>query len=291
MKKRKIIINIFYTSLVLSLFLHVIFGLTLIRWPDSKKAIDENSQDYIVMEFEAPKNRMQIVDQNEKSLNNEAPKNSKFLSHQNQRVEKETRAKNRGEFNNKAGQGVAAVAQRPSGSPDKSKTSKIVTASNGLPTLNALKPNFDWNELGEKNQKRTVQVSGQPSATDDYLKDVEEGVQTVLNTKEFMYFTYYSRIKKQIRQFWEPKIKEKIKNILAQGRKLASVDRVTRLLIVLNNEGTLVAVKIVDPSGEIELDQAAIEAFKAAAPFPNPPDGLVENDGTVKIRWDFILEA
>ena len=36
---------------------------------------------------------------------------------------------------------------------------------------------------------------------------------------------------------------------------------------------------------------AAIEAFKEAAPFPNPPAGIVESDGTIKIRWDFVLEA
>ena len=44
-------------------------------------------------------------------------------------------------------------------------------------------------------------------------------------------------------------------------------------------------------SGVIDLDSAAVEAFREAAPFPNPPKGMVEGDGTIKIRWDFVLEA
>jgi len=48
---------------------------------------------------------------------------------------------------------------------------------------------------------------------------------------------------------------------------------------------------VIGDSGIQDLDDAAIEAFKAAAPFPNPPKGVVENDGTVQIRWDFVLET
>ena len=45
------------------------------------------------------------------------------------------------------------------------------------------------------------------------LKDVDEGPQTILNTREFVYYSYYSRIKSKLQQFWEPKIKEKMTHI------------------------------------------------------------------------------
>ena len=131
-----------------------------------------------------------------------------------------------------------------------------------------------------------------PSATDDHLKNVETGMQTMLSTREFVYYSYYNRIKEKLRQYWEPKIKEKMERIMRQGRTIASsTDRITRIVIVLDNRGTLVRVQIVGPSGVSDLDEAAVEAFRAAAPFPNPPKGIIENDGTVKIRWDFVLEA
>ena len=80
--------------------------------------------------------------------------------------------------------------------------------------------------------------------------------------------------------------------MMRRGRTIASArDKVTRLVIVLNQQGTLIGVRVLERSGERDLDQTAIDAFRAAAPFPNPPEGIVEEDGTIKIRWDFVLEA
>ena len=77
-----------------------------------------------------------------------------------------------------------------------------------------------------------------------------------------------------------------------QGRTIASdQDKITRLLIILSTRGTLVKVQVVSDSGVRDLDEAAVEAYRSAAPFPNPPQGIIDPDGTVKIRWDFILES
>src|SRR5690606_20044794 len=131
-----------------------------------------------------------------------------------------------------------------------------------------------------------------PSQSDDHLKQVKSGLQTLLSTREFVYYSYYKRIKDQIRQHWEPGVREKVKIIYKQGRNIASAkDRVTQLLVTLDRDGTLIRVDVLGPSGVIDLDAAAVEAFESAAPFPNPPDGIVEADGTIKIRWDFVLEA
>ena len=79
---------------------------------------------------------------------------------------------------------------------------------------------------------------------------------------------------------------------MRQGRSIASnTDRITKIVIILDGQGTLQRVQVIGPSGLLDLDDAAVEAFRAAAPFPNPPKGIIESDGTVKIRWDFILEA
>ena len=40
-----------------------------------------------------------------------------------------------------------------------------------------------------------------------------------------------------------------------------------------------------------DLDEAAIRAFNRAGPFPNPPNGLLQETGSVDIRWDFILRT
>jgi TonB family protein len=83
-----------------------------------------------------------------------------------------------------------------------------------------------------------------------------------------------------------------VKIIYRQGRNIASAkDRVTQVLVTLNDKGELLKIEVLTQSGVEQLDAAAIEAFKAASPFPNPPKGMVEPDGTIKIRWDFVLEA
>ena len=81
--------------------------------------------------------------------------------------------------------------------------------------------------------------------------------------------------------------------MLRQGRELASAeeDRITRVIIILDDGGILQGVQVLEESGVRDLDDAAVEAFRAAAPFPNPPKGIIEDDGTVKIHWDFVLEA
>ena len=68
-------------------------------------------------------------------------------------------------------------------------------------------------------------------------------------------------------------------------------DRITRLVIVLNRFGELMKIRVKNSSGFRELDEAGMDAFKEASPFPNPPKDLINESGEVKIHWDFVLEA
>ncbi|MGZ3805533.1 MAG: energy transducer TonB family protein [Pseudobdellovibrionaceae bacterium] len=233
-----------------------------------------------------PEKLSQVVEQEDKALNQDKADDARFLSAHTQKVLKQTQAQNHGEFQNLKTKALKA------GKPVESK--KAV-----LPSLNHLLADYDPMAAGFKKQEaKTIQEAeaaqkgGNVSQTNDYLKDIDQGIETLLNTREFKYYTYYNRIRKQLSHFWEPKVREKVNLMFQQGRKIASAqDRITKLLIILNATGTLVNVKVLSDSGVRDLDDAAIEAFRAAAPFPNPPKGIIENDGTVKIRWDFVLET
>lgn len=306
-------------SLILSILLHLSVTLYLIRLEKqphvSNKPLDItliDSDKLNELQNKKIDESKQIVDQNEKSSNDDIPEKAKFLSRNNQKVVEETRAVNHGRFSNEAQKAIAEKG-KPQQEAVKQPTTKVSQAqknleekkpqpapweienqktASGLPVLDALKPKFDWNKMAGQNLKRTVQDPGNPSATDDFLKEVKTGAQTMLNTREFVYFSYYNRIKNQLQQYWEPKIKSKVMKMFQQGRQIASdQDRITRLRITLNSKGVLVGVAVLSDSGVQDLDDAAIEAFRAAAPFPNPPKGIVEADGTIKIDWSFILEA
>ncbi|HRO66110.1 MAG TPA: energy transducer TonB [Pseudobdellovibrionaceae bacterium] len=238
----------------------------------------------------SPKTK-QIVEQDAKSLNDETPSKEAYLSAADQRVEKETVARERGEFRNM--KNSARHSTQAGGKPQERLQAQP------RPSLRDLMGNDPVASLQRKQEWQRQNVEGEQaqdgaeaSRSSDHLKDVAEGGETMLNTREFKYYTYYSRIRRQLAQYWEPKVKTKLHNMFRQGRRIASdKDHVTKLLIILNEQGLLVGVQVVNESGVVDLDDAATEAFRAAAPFPNPPEGIIESDGTVKIRWDFVLES
>ncbi len=310
-------------AIAFSLFIHFLSaGVISIR--NSKPLVQHHFVDIQMIESQlkkassTDKHLGQIVEQNEKPINDEIPEDAKFLSKNNQKVEKQTKAENSGKFKNTAGFAKPSeeIAKNPDSpqaqakikseeKPDhldqdknlqkklaKSANQKLVTTKFGeqaLPKIFDLKPEF------KPDPKAFVGGDLQgadASATDDHIKDIKPGVQTLLSTREFVYYTYYNRIKARLRQYWEPMIKVKVSNILRQGRTIASTsEKITKIVIVLNEQGTLEKVQVIGPSGMTDLDDAAVEAFRAAAPFPNPPKGIIEEDGKIRIRWDFILEA
>jgi outer membrane biosynthesis protein TonB len=38
------------------------------------------------------------------------------------------------------------------------------------------------------------------------------------------------------------------------------------------------------------LDDEAVHAFQLASPFPNPPQGLLEADGSIRFQFGFFFE-
>ncbi|NCN95334.1 MAG: TonB family protein [Bdellovibrionales bacterium] len=266
-----------FVFLGLSLLAHFAFVLsvwipTLIQ--PSQNEVEKVEVTY--MDYRELPNR-QIVEQ-QTQINDEVDENAKYLSAFDQKVIEQTKAQASGAFKNTAGGGKKSEA----------KNEKFEKGE--LPSLKKLMPSFKSENIS--NFDGDGKRQDEQSQTDDHIKDVKSGLQTLLSTREFVYYSYYARIKDQIRQHWGPNVREKVKIIYKQGRNIASArDRVTQVLVILDKTGSLVRVEVLSASGVVDLDAAAIEAFQQAAPFPNPPQGMVETDGTIKIRWDFILEA
>lgn len=301
----------FQKSLVASIFIHAFWMLLVVFTP--KDFFKIKAKEIVQIEFVEPEKKSvpkiippkvekhQVVEQDEKAANDEVPEDAKFLSAKNQVIKKQTVAVERGEFKN-------------SKSKDKNpgKENEVFKPL----TISDLKPKFDIAKTiqqkitDEQLREKTAEENAVPqkpltqqqkpansggsdvSRSIDYIKDLDPGLETMLSTKEFVYYTYYARIRRQLNQHWGPKVKDSIAKIYKQGRSIASSDdKVTKLLVTLDKEGRLVKVQVIGDSGIRDLDEAAVEAFRAAAPFPNPPNGIIDPDGMIMIRWDFILEA
>lgn len=297
-------------AVILSICLHLLLGgLLLIRkateerpepqavtvelLPMSPPAVAANVKAAKKRDFVKP-HKEQIVEQDAKQ-NQEKPKDDAFLSATNQNVQHQTVARERGDFKN---QHEAKTKTAAKSAGEKNPTENL--QAKNKPSLRDLTPTYDPQGLFDKKIQAETARGGDDdsktgadvSQTNDYLRGIDEGLETMLNTREFKYYTYYTRIRRQLSQHWEPKVKERLSRMFKQGRRIASdQDHVTKLLITLSDQGNLVKVQILGESGVSDLDDAAMDAFRAAAPFPNPPKGIVEPDGTVKIRWDFVLES
>lgn len=208
-------------------------------------------------------------------------KDHAYLSDKDRSFDRETRARKVSPFN----------IGKASGGVNKARTKKVSLSDLGAtqsedPFKNAAKE-YSRKKNGEGNQK----MAQEESSNNDYLNDVAEGDVTNLNTVEYVYYGFYHRIKLKLEQFWGRSLYDKAEQMAQTGRRLpSSEDMITSLQVTLNQKGEVISVKIIGTSGIKELDDAAIESFNEAGPFPNPPKGMIRN-GKVTLEWGFVVKS
>ncbi|MBC7419106.1 MAG: TonB family protein [Bdellovibrio sp.] len=283
----------FKKYILVSVFLHfvLVFAIQLVTYLQTKKDSQKVEVTLLTAEdleaMNAKNNSTQIVETDSAHANNQLDEKAKYNSEKSNTVEKETKAKLGEQFKNAARQG-SETKQAQKGQ----KKSAQQMLANSFDPYAALVKNTNAQEAKEFAKGQVGANAGEASMTNDNLKGVSEDLITKLNTREYKYYGYYHRIKIQLNQWWQPKVREKVSKMVSQGRRIAATDnKVTKLVIILNDAGNLVNVQVLAESGVMDLDAAAVEAFRAAAPFPNPPKGIIESDGKVRIRWDFVVES
>ncbi len=127
-------------------------------------------------------------------------------------------------------------------------------------------------------------LAGAPA--NDYL-DEKLGAGVNLNTHAFLYANYINRIKRLVSFYWQQQIDN-----LPPGLPLSRSRYETVVAVDLTQDGSVADVRVIGPSGSGPLDNAVLEAFRMAGPFPNPPQGLVGPDGMARLSdMGFHLEV
>lgn len=121
----------------------------------------------------------------------------------------------------------------------------------------------------------------------DYLRNVDEGDKTLLNRKKSRYWSFMQRVEQQVEQEWAPH--EEYRRRDPHGKVYGVKDRYTNLHITLNGDGTLRKLFVSKPSGLDFYDDEAVRAVRAAAPFPNPPEGLKDANGLIHFSFGFYF--
>ena len=198
--------------------------------------------------------------------NSLAPEDEAFLGERNQRVDRQR-------VSPKGGLRAGSRARQGATEP------RPVDLSNfGVPIL-------------PPSRERQESIPGD-SGVREYVSGVKDGAETLLSTREFVFYGYFERIRGRLDHAWEPILRDHLLRHYRSGRRLASeMDHRTEIMVVLDPNGKIVQVEVIGESGTQSLDTAAVEAFNRAGPFPNPPRGLVGSDGRVRIKWEFILKT
>ena len=118
-------------------------------------------------------------------------------------------------------------------------------------------------------------VDGRPDQAEPPSASAGDGA--LLNTKRFQFASFFARVRAAIAAKWLPPA-------LPEGSSVG----VTLVEIGIDAKGALAEVSLVRSCGVESVDQAAIEAVRAAEPFAVPPASLVDpSTGLLTFRFAF----
>lgn len=257
-------------GLLISLSVHLLLSWLLMQVPQSwtrPSSVKTSQVKVQLIDKPASKDERQVVrdtsiPEAQKSLDDAL---ARFLSAKRQRVVLETQAKNSGMTKNR--------------SEYKFETPPKKTAQSGK-DITGYKP-VDFS--------KALQDKGESTVGEALPTDLAVGSFTALNTDQYQFYSFYSRVEELVRFRWETRVRDALE-IFDRRRlldRLGNRNWVTQAVFVLDKHGKLQKVLVMKESGITSFDQAAIGAFQEVMLFPNPPDEMVEDDGLIRLKYSF----
>jgi TonB family protein len=287
----KKILNI---TIFLSLIVHISF-LSFHRYKlssDNKKNQQNNEQKKVLSVIKIKPEKYKQIVQTTESDNKEV-KDDSYLGEKNNTFDRQTVAKVIDSFREArtAGTSLTKKNQTQASRNKNNTTNNLSNLGIGIPAF-AGKNTKEVEKNNKNDQEMMKDIMSQTAANNDYVKEIPLADVTRFNTVEYRHFGFYQRIRSQLELHWGSSLKDKAKKIYKSGRKIASEsDFITNIEVILDKTGIITGINIIGTSGVKELDDAAIESFNKAGPFPNPPKDLISNSGTAVIKWGFVVKS
>jgi TonB family protein len=295
MRKRKILHkDLLGYFIVLSILIHLLFVRLM---PINIDLLSKKTDEDIVI-LEPLKNKINQIKPEEKfkekgeivdlatPSDNRIPKDTKYLSDKNRVTDKETEARIKTHIFNPN----KFMLKNQKMQNTNKKFNEILKKDGEMESKNKelaiIKPEEKKREAYDLFLKS--QANSSAPYDPNYLKDLEEGETTRLNTREFLYSSFFTRVKRQIAGHWKPDDAfAKVYNVNpGNAPKLLS----TSVEITLNNTGHLTNIFVSKSSGYESWDNESVRCVKEASPFLNPPQGLIDPSGYVTFPFTFIGE-
>ncbi|MDD9941378.1 MAG: TonB C-terminal domain-containing protein [Myxococcales bacterium] len=122
------------------------------------------------------------------------------------------------------------------------------------------------------------------SAIENYVPNVRPGNQTALNASASSFAAYLARIHRRIHREFALGF---LRGLPLGGGPFDDMTLRTKLEIVINPNGSLHKVGVVETSGFTPFDFGAFNAVMSAGPFSAPPRKILSGDGRVYMHWAF----
>lgn len=234
---------------------------------------------------EASQKRQIVMDPGLKELNDAVKKlkeKARLLSDRTQRVQEEQVARQ------PLGQPQPRRPSKPAANKPTSSLDRKQSSPWDPPPLSGAGPSAraELEQQSEAEKISTVQLGS--SALQEFLPEVKSGSFTSLNTDQFLFYTFYSRINEQIRNRWVENLRRFANRTHPlEIDKLSRQQQVTEVEILLDPNGRYIKTIYHNRSQDSQLDEAASLAFPMAQPFINPPSEIVQDDGYIHLHYAF----
>ena len=300
-----------WIALLAALIFHLLFMWVKIQWsaPAAPMRIDVQPIDMNKLEAirkqwreQEQKSKGFLIDKDPKAPSEkEAPKDARYESARNVRVEKEQRAKQTNVIPKPAvAPQPAQPAEKMEALKEQSKEApakvlpKVKLGNLGIPMRFAPDPKktardarrLQAHQALQARQARQAEMGSEGGDQAIREKDLPEGAENLLNTKESVFYTFYARLYEAIGPIWQSRIRT-----IGYRKQVRPGEYSTVVDVVLDREGNLLQIRRMQSSGIDEFDGAVDSSWRKISRFPNPPTGLIEADGNVHTGWTFTVNV
>ncbi len=122
------------------------------------------------------------------------------------------------------------------------------------------------------------------AAIENFVPNVKPGNQTALNAAASPFAAYLAEVHRLIHREFAFRF---LKDLPLVGGPYNDPTLYTQLEIIINQDGTLHKVGVIQSSGFTPYDYGAWNSVVRAAPFPEPPKKILSGDGRVYMHWGF----
>jgi TonB family protein len=151
--------------------------------------------------------------------------------------------------------------------------------SRGLPGARDPVPSIDL----RPSLRNIETVAGGPAS--DHLPNVDEGEGTFLNTRQWKYAGYFNRMSDRLDDQWVREGRSAVAARDPDGQRFLYKDRVAVIDVTLDDHGAVKQVRVARSTGVDFLDRVAVDMFRKAEVFPNPPPGIVDARGEINFAF------